>query len=471
MSNLFNKSNIIVSCLVILIIFQSFDFSYSIHSLIYTIAIGALLNLLRNISIRFILPELIGFITFLMYLVAPALMFDIGAKDYLHPNSSAYEILAVDPNIYYMYALPSTILFYLAVTLSFKKYRNKNYILSAFEKIRQRYNIIKIVKIFIVISFVSNVLSGKIDSLNFLFYLGSQLTTIVLILSLLLKSKKTKKVIFIAVFVLLLTNVISTGMFSNLVFSFLFYGLFYVLINNLSTRNKIILPVLASLFLILLQTFKGDFRNESWSGNQNVDKTQIAINVVSNISNSFNADFLKISSIPTLVRLNMAWHCSRVIKYVPNAEPYAYGSTIVNIFTSLIPRVLWPDKPELSGNLYLEKYGKYTPQEGTSMSIGQIGESYANFGFWGGIIFFGFYGYLVAYTLYYLIKKTKKGALFLFFTPVIMYAMTKPEVILSKSFNTAFKGIIFVYIIMFFVNRYCRKKAVKKNQTSDSILQ
>ncbi len=71
--------------------------------------------------------------------------------------------------------------------------------------------------------------------------------------------------------------------------------------------------------------------------------------------------------------------------------PLADGETIWNAFLAMIPRVIWPDKPQFagSGNL-VSRFTGIQFAAGTSVGIGHVMELYINFG-----IFGLFAGYLV----------------------------------------------------------------------------
>lgn len=459
MGNPFTKKGIIIYSLSFFILSFSFDVTYEVHRFIYVITFASLLNFLSVLDKKFALPELIGFLTIIMFTASPALMFDIDSQQFIPSNAYGYSIIAIPPITYYYYAVPSVLIFYLIITQQFKAYRTKEYMIFVIKKIKERYDIKKIIILFSIISFFSSLLLGRLLVLNHIFTLGTQLLTIILILTLLLDTKKTKKIVFIFVIGLLLLNTLRTGMFSELVFSLLFYALFWVMINGLSNKIKIILPIIAIILFFFLQLFKGDYRKETWSVDQKVNNFDIALSVIENINNEFNSDYLKLKITYTLMRLNQAHSTSRALRYVPEVESYAYGETILSAFLSLIPRVFWPDKPELSDREMVIKYGKHTPDGNTTMGIAQLGESYVNFGYIGGALFFGVYGFFIAYTLSFLVSKSINGKPYILFIPIIMYHMTKPEVMYSKAFNTAFKGIIFFLLIMVLVNFFCRKKS------------
>ncbi|RRO24660.1 hypothetical protein [Flavobacteriaceae bacterium 14752] len=460
MAFLFNKSGIFISTFVFFLLTFGFELSFPAHHIIYPLTYFMLLNFLYAIDRRFALPELISLITVIMYLTTPALMFDINSQQYLPPNTFGYEILAVDPDEFYLYVIPCVVFFYLITTLSFRKYREKNYILNIFNKIKQRYNVKRIIIMLGFIASFSSLFSGSFNTLNQLFYIGTQMLPIILILSILIDSKKTKKLIFVFITLILIINVLRTGMFSELVFSLLYYALFWILVNGLSIKTKLSLPLLGTFLLIILQLFKTDYRKETWNDSAtNISQVDVATNVIQNLADNFDVEFLKASSTYTLFRLNHAYLCSRALRYVPAQEPYAHGETIVTAVFSIIPRVIWPEKPKLSGPELMTRFGKYTPSKYVSMSIGQLGEAYSNFGYIGGFIFFGLYGLFISYVLYKLINKSIGGAPVLIFIPIVMYHMTKPEVIYSKVLNTAFTGFVFLLLMIFFMNKFCLNKS------------
>jgi hypothetical protein len=91
-------------------------------------------------------------------------------------------------------------------------------------------------------------------------------------------------------------------------------------------------------------------------------------------------------------------------------QQYASGETISNMIVSLIPRVLWPDKPEIGGggNVVTEFTGIRFAR-GTSVGAGQVFEFYVNFGTWGVIGGFLLFGLLLGYMDLLIIEYLRKG--------------------------------------------------------------
>jgi hypothetical protein len=75
---------------------------------------------------------------------------------------------------------------------------------------------------------------------------------------------------------------------------------------------------------------------------------------------------------------------------------YASGATLGNMIVALIPRAVWPDKPDVGGggNVVYDFTG-IEFAEGTSVGTGQVLEFYVNFGTFGVIGGFLLYGWLL----------------------------------------------------------------------------
>ena len=79
--------------------------------------------------------------------------------------------------------------------------------------------------------------------------------------------------------------------------------------------------------------------------------------------------------------------------------PRAWGSTFVSAMTNLVPRAIWPGKPE-SGGVYLtERYADNRWEGNSYLSTGIIAEGIINFGYGLGIVF-GFAMFIFAYILF-----------------------------------------------------------------------
>lgn len=83
---------------------------------------------------------------------------------------------------------------------------------------------------------------------------------------------------------------------------------------------------------------------------------------------------------------------------------YFYGATILPILVSPIPRGFWPDKPEVN-DFQFKLDIPSRPLAGYTMTAGLIGESYANFG-WFGIVLIPFFISLAFSSAYFRLQGT-----------------------------------------------------------------
>ena len=92
------------------------------------------------------------------------------------------------------------------------------------------------------------------------------------------------------------------------------------------------------------------------------------------------------------------------------AVNYANGATLVNMAIGLIPRALWPGKPQVGGGgTVVEDFTGIRFAEGTSVGAGQVLEFYINFGTWGVIGGFLLYGSLIGWMDLRIMERLEQG--------------------------------------------------------------
>jgi len=92
----------------------------------------------------------------------------------------------------------------------------------------------------------------------------------------------------------------------------------------------------------------------------------------------------------TLSRMSLLEHSALIIEMTPDVVPYQHGRLYSYFLVTLVPRVLWPDKPSINeaNRFYQVAYG-LTPEwhlDSISIACGFVGEAYINFG-WLGVPF------------------------------------------------------------------------------------
>ncbi len=95
-------------------------------------------------------------------------------------------------------------------------------------------------------------------------------------------------------------------------------------------------------------------------------------------------------------RLNQATLVGEGVDNLAATGDFAHGGTIKDALLAMIPRLIWPGKPQSggSGDLASRFTGKEFA-EGTSVGVGPVLEFYGNFGTWGVVAGFVFLGMLV----------------------------------------------------------------------------
>ena len=147
------------------------------------------------------------------------------------------------------------------------------------------------------------------------------------------------------------------------------------------------------------------------------------------------------------VRLNQGWLIAVTMDRVPSRHPFANGETIwQSVAASLVPRLLWPDKPEAGGKANLKRFWGFDLR-GFSMNIGPIGEAYANFDEVGGCIYMFFYGLFFNLILFTILRLAERRPTMILWLPFLfMYTITV-ESDLLLTMNFILKGVFFTWIV------------------------
>jgi hypothetical protein len=85
----------------------------------------------------------------------------------------------------------------------------------------------------------------------------------------------------------------------------------------------------------------------------------------------------------TAGRLDCLGVTSVIVRDTPNRVPYQHGRTLGLFFVAFVPRVLWPDKPNITiGQWITDVYGS-GPDVISSTGPSNVGDFYLNFGVFG----------------------------------------------------------------------------------------
>lgn len=152
------------------------------------------------------------------------------------------------------------------------------------------------------------------------------------------------------------------------------------------------LTLIGTAFFLLFQPIKEEYRYATWD----LDKYQSSMGIAERIGllgdlavqayslqgGSASGPIIDTSGGKTASRLANIVFFSYVIHATPKYVPYWNGETYLPIFTKLIPRFLWRNKPEeRTGNASGHRYSQIHPtDDSTSLNLNTMVEGYANFG-------------------------------------------------------------------------------------------
>lgn len=238
---------------------------------------------------------------------------------------------------------------------------------------------------------------------------------------------------------------IQTGMFGGSIFLLVLIMIVLSIEWKLKLWTKAIFTGLAFFGIIIIQSIKGEYRATTWDDKEKANVDVFGSLVSQQINNSTAlVDESKLFFL--VLRFNNGWQIARTMDRVPSRHAFANGESIFNsLAAAAVPRFLWPDKPKTGGKANLERfwgesYGR------TSMNISPIGEAYANFGRFGGIIYMFFFGLFLNWLIVKVLFWVDRKPTILCWFPVIFFSFFGVETDLLSIFNAFAKGVIFAIL-------------------------
>ena len=252
--------------------------------------------------------------------------------------------------------------------------------------------------------------------------------------------------------------VIKVGMFTEIIFFVIFFLLFYSAKYNIENNGRIkyfriiriILlasPLLYAIFF--MQSFKSEYRLATWQGDKTASSETFkeVLELQFDVADPTSKEFY----LPLFFRMNQAYLVSQTLLVVPSKVPYENGKTLVISFSeSLLPRFLLPNKENAGGREKIKKYTNLDLVGSTSMNIGYLGESYVNFGKWGSVLFFFFFGITVAQLEKLLYNYSKKNPYIIIFIPILFNNFVGSGVDFLYLFNSTIKAAIIIIPVLYF---------------------
>jgi hypothetical protein len=208
----------------------------------------------------------------------------------------------------------------------------------------------------------------------------------------------------------------------------------------------ILIIVLGFYGVAMLQNVKSAYRVRTWQtlGDGGSEAFYNTIKTTSSSTNPLDKNFY----LPILYRLNQGYLVSAVMQKVPNQEPYAGGETLTRtMIDAVVPRVINPEKEEVGGREKIKRFTNIILVGSTSMNIGILGESYANFGF-AAIFFLLIYGIIIAAFESAILRFSLKKPMILVMFPIFFAVLFGSGTDFLMVLNTIVKSSIFIIVLL-----------------------
>ena len=355
---------------------------------------------------------------------------------------------------YFSFMIPCNLALFFGCNLFLRKY-GSDFFKSLIQKLRvDAKSKGKVGIVLTIIGFVSSFLSGSQSSLAFVFYLLSMLEYVGPFYIYYSDLVFRKKAFYISILVFL-AQAILMGMFGQFVMYIVLAFIIIAIQYNFKFITKLSVFVVGLFLIIVLQSVKGTYRIITWNGKE---KEGLSVQNSSRIEIFGTLFYKRLTDLSSLYeektafglysRMNQGYLISKAMNYVPRVEPYANGETIVRSLGAIVvPRFLWPDKPEAGGHENLARFLGIKKKLTYSMNIGPYGEAYGNFGPEYGVVFIFVYGLFLSFLFKYMLDLCTRMPSLVLWLPLVFYSTLTVETDILSTLNSFVKSAIFVFIL------------------------
>lgn len=297
----------------------------------------------------------------------------------------------------------------------------------------------------LVFSFLTGALPDALQFVAFLVYISSFAILLYIYFSPAFNTKYWILVLFlVAIFVISL----SKGMFTVLafmslaIFSFFFFG------RRTSFIRKLVFFVAAIFFFIIFQNVKVTYRKYVWVQKSQENKALLFADLfVENLGKGSNL-FDPRSFFPVYVRGNQGYFVALVMYRYPAVKPFDSGERLFQVLlSSLVPRLLWPDKPMAGGKFNMQYYAGRVISTYT-VNVGPLGEAYGSFGWAGGILYMGILGFFIRWVYSRVFAVGRRYPLVILWIPVLFFQVSySAENDTLQILNSLIKISVFIYLV------------------------
>ena len=394
------------------------------------------------VSVNYYIPirYLSGFMMCLQILIGPALAYN-GLDIY----QEGYNKMQIPEQEYFAYAFPAVLLFIFGLNFLSTKLPGEKPDINGLNAYVKEHPMMPYT--LIIIGFISSLVSIYFSSdLAFVFLVISGLKFVGIFL-IILGDKGIKPLPLVLVYGSVISSSIAQGMFFDLLTWLTFLGSVYAIKFKPNNYLKVTFILLFSLFAVIIQQLKGDYREATWKQGEeaSVETVKKSLKKKNEKQGIFTSESLGASNL----RINQGYIVTNIMKTVPDKVPYENGAELELILeSSILPRIIAPNKLNSGDRFIFMKYSGIPVAVGTSMALSSVGDAYINFGPLGGTIFMFFFGLLFNYFLKLFNKKGKEFPIAILLATVAFYYPIRPDCELQTILGHLFKSTIIIFVIL-----------------------
>ncbi|MBZ5858004.1 hypothetical protein [Flavihumibacter profundi] len=428
-------------------------FIQNYNFIVITTALYLFFLILERLGKKIILLESVAFLYTLTCLLIPV----FGYKYFTYTNILAriwVKYMPVSSDRYFEFAVPAICLFSSVLLLPISS--SLGGIDEGLFTLRQVHKIKEIIKgkerygAFIVLYgilfyFVSDYLPSTLQFFALLLFFSSFAGILYVYFSPAFRSKTLISIFFVF---FILNTTLNSGMFTIIIYMGLTLLSFFLLGRKISIWKKFIFFLIAVVLFSGIQKTKVAYRNYIWNKGYEGNKFML-------FANLFVESFTEGGKIaepdtyfPLYVRANQGFNIALVMRRIPTYKEHDRGEYLFKtIASSVVPRFLWPDKPEAGGKINMEYYTGSIIL-GYSTNVGPLGEAYGSFGVYGGVIFMAALGFFIRWFYLTIFKISKKYPLLICWLPVLFFqTVYSGETDTLQIMNSLIKTSLFIWLL------------------------
>ncbi len=406
----------------------------------------SLLEVVDNLGKRIVILDFITLLAIFSCLVMPVVFYHVYTKED-HMARLWRKYMPISSEDYFSFALPAVIALAVGIRIPLKKYKiethPESYILKVKEYLKTKpYLGLSLIGVGVVAGLLNFLVPAGLKQVFFLM----EHLTFVGVFYVIYSPYRNKRLVVAGVIALMLAQTLIGGMFGELIYLLACSVPLILLGKKISFKTKLIYALVGIFSIIVLQSIKNEYRQRNWIEGQGADPFYFGQLVADRLTDAdalLNTNNLFFTS----VRMNQGWLVAVTMKMVPERYPFGdienVGKTIV---ATIVPRFVWPDKPEAGGKANLKRFWGFK-LTGYSMNLGPLGEAYANFDRTGGIVYMFLYGLMFNFILSYLLKFSEKRPSIVLWLPFLLFYAISVESDLVTTMGSLMKGMIFTWIV------------------------